>query len=147
MAAIMVDTDVYSYITSGNPDRGVPYKKHLDGHTITLSFITVGEQYAGYKKKITKGEWPAVRIQKLEAGLKAVAILPYDIEVCRTFGELKAQLELVGDSVHTNDLWIAACAKRHSLKLVTNNRKDFEKIPGLDIISEAPAASGKKPGS
>ncbi len=144
MATILVDTDVYSYITSGNPEKGVPYKKHLDGHTITLSFITVGEQYAGYRKQIKKGAWPAVRIQKLEAGLQAVAVLPYDIEVCRTFGELKAQLELAGDSVSTNDLWIAACAKRHSLKLVTNNRKHFEKIPGLDIISEAPGASRKK---
>jgi hypothetical protein len=28
------------------------YKPHLDGHTITLSFITVGEQYAGYMKQI-----------------------------------------------------------------------------------------------
>jgi predicted nucleic acid-binding protein len=37
-----------------------------------------------------------------------------------------------------NDLWIAACALRHSLTLITNNRKHFCDIPGLSIISEAP---------
>jgi predicted nucleic acid-binding protein len=96
MAILLIDTDVYSYLTSSNPDRASPYKKHLDGHTITLSFITVGEQYAGYLKQIKKGAWPEVR------------------------------------------LWIAACAKRHSLSLITNNRKNFEGIPGLTVISEAP---------
>jgi predicted nucleic acid-binding protein len=96
MAAIMVDTDVYSYITASNPQRGLPYKQHLDGHTITLSFITVGEQYAGYIKKISQGAWPTVRLGKLEVGLKAVAIVPYDIEVCKTFGEIKAALEVSG---------------------------------------------------
>jgi tRNA(fMet)-specific endonuclease VapC len=65
-------------------------------------------------------------------------IIPYDIEVCRTFGNLKATLEIAGRSVAPNDLWIAACAKRHALTLVTNNRKHFDGIPGLNIISEAP---------
>ena len=138
MAILLIDTDVYSYLTSSNPDRASPYKKHLDGHTITLSFITVGEQYAGYLKQIKKGAWPEVRLQKLEAGLQAVAIVPYDIEVCRTFGDLKATMENSGRTVAPNDLWIAACAKRHSLSLITNNRKNFEGIPGLTVISEAP---------
>ena len=47
MATIMLDTDVYSYVTAHNPARGAPYKVHLTGHTVALSFITVGEQYAG----------------------------------------------------------------------------------------------------
>ena len=138
MSAIMVDTDVYSYITSSNPARAIPYKPHLDGHTIALSFITVGEQYAGFTKQISLGRWPANRLDKLESDLRLVTIVPYDIEVCRTFGEIKAGLERSGQTVGANDLWIAACAKRHSLKLVTNNRKHFVAIPGLDIISEAP---------
>jgi tRNA(fMet)-specific endonuclease VapC len=138
MAILVVDTDVYSYLTSSNSQRAIPYKKHLDGNIITLSFITVGEQYAGYLKQIKNGAWPAVRLQKLEAGLQSVAIIPYDIEVCRTFGDLKAEMEKSGRTVAPNDLWIAACAKRHSLSLITNNRKHFENIPGLTIISEAP---------
>jgi predicted nucleic acid-binding protein len=138
MAVRIVDTDVYSYMHARNPTRALLYKPHLDGHVITLSFITVGEQYAGYGKQILSGKWDASHLSKLDARLLSVAIIPYDIEICRTFGNLKATLERSGLSVATNDLWIAACAKRHSLTLVTHNRKHFEKIPGITVISEAP---------
>jgi predicted nucleic acid-binding protein len=141
MAIILVDTDVYSYISSSNPTRGIPYKRHLDGHILALSFITVGEQYAGYRKMIGKGEWPESRIQKLETLLKSVVVIPYDVEICKVYGELKNKIRNPDGShrvISPNDLWIAACAVRHSLKLATNNRSDFENIPGLDIICEAP---------
>jgi hypothetical protein len=41
--------------------------------------------------------------------------------------------------VADNDLWIAACAVRHSIPLVSNNQAHFEGIPGLILITEAPA--------
>jgi tRNA(fMet)-specific endonuclease VapC len=138
MAVRIVDTDVYSYMHQRNPKMGLLYKPHLDGHTITLSFVTVGEQYAGYVKQILKGRWSSSALAKLEARFQSVVVVPYDIEVCKTFGDLKATMEISGRSVATNDLWIAACAKRHSLELVTHNRKHFDGIPGLTIISEAP---------
>jgi tRNA(fMet)-specific endonuclease VapC len=135
LPSCLVDTDVYSYITSSNRKRGEPYKPHLQGHTIALSFITIGEQYYGYRRKINKGEWAESRIQMLETGFALVAIVPYDIEVCRTYGKLRATL--LQNTVSPNDLWIAACAVRHSLTLVTNNRKHFDKVPGLVFISRS----------
>ncbi len=135
MATRMVDTDVYSYLMSSNPKRAIPYRPHLQGHIIALSFITVGEQYAGYLQQIVKGNWNTHHLQKLEAALRQVVIIPYDQEICKAFGDLRAHLQR---TVAVNDLWIAACAKRHGLALVTNNRKHFAAIPGLDIISEAP---------
>ena len=39
----------------------------------------------------------------------------------------------------SNDLWIAACARRHGIPIVSNNRKHFEGIPGITLISEAPS--------
>jgi predicted nucleic acid-binding protein len=146
MATLMVDTDVYSYLTGSNPSRGLPYERHLRGNTIALSFITVGEQYAGYLKMISAGRWDASCLQRLEAKLRLVAVVPYDVEVCRAFGEIKASLKNPDGSdrtIATNDLWIAASAKRHSLTLVTNNRKHFEGIPGVNIISEAPTPRRK----
>ena len=38
-----------------------------------------------------------------------------------------------------NDLWIAACALRHSIPLVSNNDRHFTGVPGLVLISEAQA--------
>jgi tRNA(fMet)-specific endonuclease VapC len=114
MAILMVDTDVYSYLTSSNPNRAAPYQPHLRGHAIALSFITVGEQYAGYMKKISRGEWDSSRLTKLEERLRHVMIVPYDLEICRVFGELKSALKNPDGShrkLDANDLWIAACAK------------------------------------
>jgi len=140
MPTVMVDTDVYSYVMSSSSKRGARYKRYLEGQTIALSFITAGELYAGYRKKINKGDWTESHMTKLEARLAAVVIVPYDVEVCRTYGNLKAGLKNPTGSdrpVSANDLWIAACAVRHSLTLVTNNRRHFRDIPGLNIISEA----------
>jgi tRNA(fMet)-specific endonuclease VapC len=146
MANIMVDTDVYSYLNRKDQTRAAPYKPHLQGHTITLSFITVGEIYAGYLRKIARAEWPAFYLQRLEQDLQLVTVVPYDIEICKVFGELRTLRNPDGSdrNIKTNDLWIAACAKRHSLTLVTNNRKDFENIPGLAIICEAPGSRVSK---
>jgi tRNA(fMet)-specific endonuclease VapC len=138
MATIMLDTDVFSYITGSNRSKALPYRQHIAGHTITLSFISVGEQYTGFHKQISLGRWPATKLGKLEANLQLVTIVPYDIEVCRTYGYIKAAMENRGLTVAPNDLWIAACARRHSLVLVTNNRKHFQNIPELTIVSEAP---------
>lgn len=141
MAILLADTDVYSYLHSANQKRAAPYKSHIQGNVIALSFISVGELYAGYRKKISRGQWPEDHIQKLEDQLRGVAIIPYDVEICRTYGTLKASLKTdtgADRTIGPNDLWIAACAVRHSLTLVTNNRKDFSGIPGLRIICEAP---------
>jgi len=149
MAYLMVDTDVFSYLTKKDPIWAAPYQPHLSGHILTLSFITVGELYAGHFQNIARGQWPASRLQKLEQDLRSVTIAPYDIEICKGFGRL-SKLENP-DRTHrkmeTNDQWIAACAIRHSLVLVTNNRAHFQNIPDLTIICEAPATRPKKAAS
>jgi predicted nucleic acid-binding protein len=80
--------------------------------------------------------------------LKAVVVVPSDDEVCREYGRLKARLQKTGIVVADNDLWIAACALRHSVPLISNNRKHFEKISVLQLISlaleKAPAVPTKK---
>ena len=101
----------------------------------------MGEQYAGYEKKIQKGEWSPSLLQRLESELRKVTIVSYDVEICRAYGKLKVQLKNPDGSARTvapNDLWIAACAVRHALPLVTNNARHFANIPGLKIITVPP---------
>jgi predicted nucleic acid-binding protein len=138
MAVLLLDTDVFSYMCARDSRRVSPYLPHLAGHRLALFFVTVGEQYAGYRKQVLKGTWTTAHIARLEAVLQTVLMIPYDIQVCRTYGDLRSTLTLARRTVAPNDLWIAACAVRHSLPLVTNNRKHFASISGLSIISEAP---------
>ena len=61
-------------------------------------------------------------------------------EVLRLFFRCMVYIALdlaAGRNVPANDLWIAACAIRHSIPLVTHNSKDFAGIPRLIVISES----------
>ncbi len=59
-----------------------------------------------------------------------------DQDSAATFGRLSALLDNRGTpSTHrTQDVWIAAMAVQHNLKVLTRNRKDFENIPGLAVL-------------
>ncbi len=111
------------------------YRPHVDGKLITVSFITVGELYFGAYKK----NWGDHRISNLKDRLRSVTIVPYDETVCRKYAEIKSACESRGKTVAANDLWIAACAIRHSIPLISNNFSHFDGIPGLVLRSESQA--------
>ncbi|HKS94555.1 MAG TPA: PIN domain-containing protein [Terriglobia bacterium] len=118
MDAVLLDTDVFSYLLRAGDARGEPYRKHVQGKTIVLSFVTLGELYYGAIKR----GWSAKTLASLEQRLKVAVVVPYDTEICKTYGRLRATLRTASGShrsVFQNDLWIAACAVRHSLPLVT----------------------------
>jgi tRNA(fMet)-specific endonuclease VapC len=75
---------------------------------------------------------------ELSNRLRSIVIVPYDLAICETYGNLRAKLESIGRRTADNDLGIAASAVRHSIPLVTNNRRHFEAIPDLVVLSEAP---------
>jgi len=76
--------------------------------------------------------------------LRRAVTIPYDLEVCKTYASLKARLEKDGNLIADNDLWIAACALRHSIPLVSNNHSHFVRVPGLILLSETDAVTALK---
>lgn len=116
--------------------RAEAYRRHVQGPLLSVSFISVGELLFGAKKK----RWGAAKMAGLNQSLRSVVVVPYDREICATYAELKARVQEMGRPVGDNDLWIAACAVRHQIPLVSNNRAHYEHIPGLVLISEAPVA-------
>jgi len=65
--------------------------------------------------------------------LTAVAVLPYDVAVAETSGQLAARLADAGTPLADADLQIAGTALRHDLELVTGNIRHFGRVPGLRI--------------
>lgn len=139
MDAILLDTDIFSYLNKGD-SRSELYRPHVRGKTIALSFITIGELFFWTVKR----KWSQKRIASLEQHIRAAVIVPYDMELCKEFGRVKGSLE--GRVISSNDLWIATCAIRHSIPLVTHNRRHFEGIPRLTVISEADKMPSPKTG-
>jgi tRNA(fMet)-specific endonuclease VapC len=134
-SAVLLDTDVFSYHLNANDRRADFYRPHVQDKILSVSFITVGELYCGAAKR----QWGAERVAALEARLATIVVIPYDIEVYRAYATLKGEAKTATGTdrfVGANDLWIAACAIRHELPLVSNNRKHFEGLPGLRLISQ-----------
>lgn len=136
MDAVLLDTDVFSYLLKSNDRRGDAYRPHVRGKTVAISFVTVGELYYGAEKR----GWGEAKRSALETRLRSVVIVPFDLQVCQAYAKISALKTETGSDrvIAANDRWIAACAIRHGLPLISNNRRHFEDIPGLRLISETP---------
>jgi tRNA(fMet)-specific endonuclease VapC len=128
MSILLIDTDVFSFIFRGD-SRASAYVSLVEGNRLSLSFMTIAELY----------QWAAVRnwgiekINRLEQAFTNYLIIPIDIELCRTWGNLKAERQAIGKIIAPQDAWIAATALHYNLPLVTHNARDFQNIPGLDL--------------
>jgi predicted nucleic acid-binding protein len=137
MDAVLLDTDVFSYLLKRDDKRGDPYRSVVNGKIVAVSFVTVGELLYGARKR----GWGPSKMADLEARLRLVMIVPFDLKVCEAYAAVTCGLKTAQGTdrtVEANDRWIAACAIRHGLPLVTNNRRHFEGIAGLTLICEAP---------
>lgn len=131
VAQIVLDTNIVSYLMKGGP-LAEAYAPHTQGRLLAIAFITVGELYFGAEKK----NWGKRKRKDLETILRNFVVIPYDHEIARCYGRLVAERQRQGHSIAPNDAWIAACAVRHGVPLVTHNAKDFEGIALLTTITE-----------
>lgn len=130
-ASIILDTNVVSYLMRGG-SFAERYRPHVEGRLSAIAFITVGEMYFGAEK----AGWGARRRQALETTLRNLIVVPYDHEIARCYGRLVAARERDGRPIAPNDAWIAACAVRHQVALVTHNARDFRGVESLELITE-----------
>lgn len=131
-ARVIVDTNVVSYLMRGG-SLARRYRPHLQGRLSAIAFVTVGELYFGAEK----AEWGAKRRQDLETTLRSFIVVPYDQEVARCYARLFARRQREGRPISPNDAWIAACAVRHGIPLVTHNARDFRGVGSLELITES----------
>lgn len=130
-ARVIVDTNVVSYLMRGG-SLAKRYRPHLQGRLSAIAFVTVGELYFGAEK----AEWGANRRQDLETTLRSFIVVPYDQEVARCYARLLARRQREGRPISPNDAWIAACAVRHGMPLVTHDARDFRGVESLELITE-----------
>ncbi|MEA3359590.1 MAG: type II toxin-antitoxin system VapC family toxin [Thermodesulfobacteriota bacterium] len=130
-AKIILDTCIVSYLMKGGP-LAEAYALHTQGRLLAISFITVGEMYFGAENR----NWGNKKRRALETTLRNFVVIPYDHEIARCYGRLVAERKHNGEPIAPNDAWIAACAVRHAVPLVTHNAKDFMGITALDVITE-----------
>lgn len=68
-----------------------------------------------------------------------IAILPFEPDDAEEAGDIRATVERAGTPVGPYDVLIAAQARRRGAVLVTANRREFARVPGLKIENWAAA--------
>lgn len=129
---VILDTNIVSYLMRGG-QLAQSYEPHLQTRLLSVAFVTVGELYFGAEK----AKWGEKKRSRLEATLRNFVVIPYDHEIARCYGQLVARRQLAGRRMSPNDAWIAPCAVRHDIPLITHNAGDFKGIDGLKMITEA----------
>ncbi len=70
---------------------------------------------------------------QVEAVLSAMRVQPLDVPADREYGRLRLQLEQTGQPIGPNDLLIAAHALALGATVVTDNQREFQRVPGLRV--------------
>ncbi len=130
-AATLLDTNVVSYLMKGGRFAAA-YAPHARGRLLAVAFITVGELYFGAEK----ANWGEKKRRQLDEMLRNFVVIPYDHEIVRCYGRVVDERQKLGRQISSNDAWIAACAVRHEIPLVTHDARDFESITGLELVTE-----------
>jgi tRNA(fMet)-specific endonuclease VapC len=58
-------------------------------------------------------------------------------QIARVHADVWAQLVAKGQRIGAHDLWIAATALAYGMGLATGNADEFERVPGLRVITAA----------
>ena len=125
----MLDTNICIYIIKKKPLRVINRFKNTENSNIGISAITLSELLYG----VSNSSQPAQNLVALAQFSAPMEILPYDDEAAHHYGNLRAYLEKKGKPIGSLDMLSAAHALSKSCTLITNNEKEFRRIPDLKI--------------
>ena len=99
---------------------------------IGISPLSLAELYDGILGDADPAHSEGELFAFLARGITTVEV---DLETCRVFARERRRLRAAGNLIPDFDLMIGATAVRHDLTLLSNNRRHFQRIAGLTIIS------------
>ena len=94
---------------------------------MAVSSITLAELVHGAEKSND----PPRNLAVVENFFSRLAVLSYGDKAAWHYGNIRAELEKIGMTIGVNDLHIAAHARSEGLTLVSNNLREFERVPGI----------------
>jgi tRNA(fMet)-specific endonuclease VapC len=135
-AGLLIDSSVLIYTER----QQQPFDALLDvygDHDAFVSVVTMSELRHG----VHRARDAAVRARRsafVQHVLDHIGILPIDEAVAEAHATAWAALEDEGQMIGMNDLWIGATAVANGCAVVTENDKEFARVPGLVVIPFRP---------
>ena len=128
MLKYMLDTNIVIYTIKKRPDEVRQAFNRHDGQ-MAISTITLGELIYGAERSSR----PEKNLEVIEGMVARLEVLPFESQDAAHFGQLRAELMSSGKPIGPYDMMIAGHARARGLILVTNNGREFERVPGLRI--------------
>jgi tRNA(fMet)-specific endonuclease VapC len=123
---ILLDTNICIHVINARPQAVLERFRQSRMGEIGICSVVAAELAYGVAKSGS-----ARNRQALEMVLAPLAILPFDEAAVWVYGDLRAELERKGTPIEALDTMIAAHALSQQSTLVTNNTRDFARVPGL----------------
>lgn len=125
----MLDTNICIYAIKHKPPHVFQKLQEHDPEEICISSITYAELIHG----VEKSQAVAKNRLALTLLLSNIEILDFDTSAADEYGKIRAYLEKKGTPVGTMDMMIAGHARSLDYIVVTNNTREFKRIPDLKL--------------
>jgi len=142
-ARYLLDADVCIYAMTRRSPRVLARFDRLQPGEALVSMVAYGELLFGLSKSRT----PDAAGANLALLTSRAAVEPLPVAAARHYAEIRRHLEVAGTPVGGNDLWIAAHARAAGLILVTNNEREFRRVPQLEVENWTQAGVQEPPGT
>ncbi len=126
MLRYMLDTNICIYAIKNRPrelrDAFNEHSQHLSVSAVTAAELLYGAE---------KSAHPERNLAAIEGFAARLTVLPFDERAAAHYGQIRADLERKGTPIGPYDLMIAGHARSQGLVLVTNNTREFARVPAL----------------
>ncbi|MBQ6025208.1 MAG: type II toxin-antitoxin system VapC family toxin [Lachnospiraceae bacterium] len=125
----MLDTNICIYAIKHKPEKVFQKLQEVEPEDVCVSSVTYAELVHGVEKSV------AVEKNRLALSmlLANIEILDFDVDAADCYGKIRADLEKKGTPIGPLDMMIAGHAQSLGYTVVTNNVKEFSRVPDLKI--------------
>ena len=128
MIKYLLDTNIVIYVMKRRPIE-VLETFNQNASRMAISAITMSELHHGAEKSVRVTQ----NLEVIEEFASRLEVLPYTEKASQHYVSIRGVFEKSGLVIGVSDLHIAAHARSEGLVLVTNNAREFERIPALAV--------------
>jgi tRNA(fMet)-specific endonuclease VapC len=126
MLKYLLDTNILIYVVKNRPVAARERFTRFHGQ-MGMSSVTLMELVYGAEKSAA----PERNLREVEGLAARLEVLPFDPVAATHTGRIRAELARAGTPIGPYDQMIAGHARSLGLTLVSNNLREFERVPGL----------------
>ena len=128
MLRYMLDTNICIYVLKNRPP-GLRERFDELVDELSISVITLGELFYGAENSARRSE----NRRTIEQFAGRLEVLPFTANAAAHYGQIRAVLRRSGRPAGVHDMLIGGHARSEGLILVTNNVREFARMPGLQV--------------